>query len=283
LSKFPWNKPEWGRELVGVKFFLDDVPPHEFENTLLVISSGEGYSKKDITNRFEDRLLSYQKRFGSNTLGRMVDLGALQKVGNEYFLTTLGDTLKLVLSTRKNDFYDYVHYMHLQKAVEENARAYFWTYWLLCWYLGEQDGAWNSDEAAGFAMGQLQEKYEIDTLAIDKTTLGRVLRWVRFMSPNPIPKGSKRIIWRDNAPVRPFLLALDFYYGLKGLQYGYPILLTTEVRTVLRRITFLTESGLDGLINLGCKIFPGLRLHTSASGISIILDQSVHLEDLEAR
>jgi hypothetical protein len=263
------------------KYFMDDVPPEEVVHVLLATRVGDAYTAQRLTDYFDERGWSHQARFTSNTLGRMIDLGLLGRNKQEYYLTQLGERLKLVLTLNPDSFYDYIHYLYLQKATEPGAREYFWTYWLLCNYVCERPGPWNGKESATIVMGQLEERFQVTTLAIDGGSLGKMLRWLRMMSPCPVNDANRKVAWREAVPARPFALGIDFFYRLSEIPHGYPILLTPEVRTTLRRIGFLTDTGLDEMLRRSAQLVPGLRLHTSVAGVSVILDRPVTIEGLE--
>ncbi len=263
----------------GFKCFLDDVPPAELCECLLRMKPGEAVTPAELQKAVERAGFRTTKRFRSNTVMRLKHLGLVTHE-NPFSLTHLGTLCKKLYGVQPETFYELAHYLHLKQTVTPNSPPSFWTYRLVCEFLCSNPGGAKQSEIAGYVMSRLLEIFPEERPVFDKNSVGKCMRWLRELRPNPLPGKTAQLEWRTSTSSLAFLVAIEYFYESANLDLGFPVLLSDQNRWRLRTIGFLTESALetvvDELVSSG-----RLRRTIGVSGVSVTLGGPVDVETLE--
>jgi len=263
---------------VAKKFLFQAASPDTIASVLVLMAAGRSYSQDDLYEFLVARGVNPGTRF-ADCLSRLVDLGLANRDGSQYSLDPEGCVYKHIMSLSRPMYHDLMHYRHYTRAVYiPNCDGYFWTYRFVFDAIRRREKLPSNSDLAAEVLASLQARFpEAKNYGFDKSSISKVLRWVRKMPGEALHNRTVRL--RDHLNVAHACLALNTCYRQQAVQYGLPIFLSSEAVDELAGMWLGTPRSMEDAIGKAAQFTDFVQIKRSPRGRIVVLDRGFTEED----
>jgi hypothetical protein len=290
------------KENEDVHFYIDNAPPKKVLPLLHVLNPDKGLTANEaaaiVTTIYGATAVQKDNTYAPR---RLYDLGLAVRerrgARTEYRLSQLGAKIQSILAADEALALDVLHYLHFTGYIaafgdqlaqgSTSPRKYLWSYRRCCELIWAEGHVIPPRRLAAILQAEMAEKFShLDFNArigarVDDVGVGRVLTWLRALSPAPF-SGNKQAEIRPRSVRRPelVLLALDDLYRANGYRYGDAVLMDEKIIHQIAGVFFLDHACCRGLLHLAAQITSIVQVTNTFAGPSVKLLRPFRVTDL---
>jgi hypothetical protein len=276
------------------KFHIGDPGPEELYEYLDTVEARKPTSNPELRSEAAElghSLGTLEKTTAGAVLGR---LGIVQPA-DQFSYTEMGDALVDVMYSDRELFYNLLHFLYYT-AYDRYPEEYVYssyTYAAFTNYLYKNAPFDSLHGQKGTIVGEVTEQAESDSeidlsytskgVSLSNKSLNNYLQYLERLSPavNPAQPGeSAGFVHRSFCPPGLLLVAVDYLYRQKGLDYNTLLRLTDETKSQLKQICILSEEGFNEVLDYTEQAYSQFSKKHDF-GLNLRLDEEVTFHDLE--
>ncbi len=201
-----------------------------------------------------------QQSLKENPLQTARDLGLVEE--QQLALTDLGHDLLALLRKKPSAWGDVMHGLFYGRWSPEHPteHCFSWSYRTMCERLWD---AGNRSIDRGQLVSQVVElamqQFTTNRVSFSKDSVRGVLQWLAEIRPPVLDKESKLFSRRSFCPPESLALAIDFLYGLEGVDYQTNLLLGHEKQETVCKFCLLEPTAFDAVLDWAIGQYPFLQ------------------------
>lgn len=209
------------------------------------------------------------------------DLGLVRQQRNA--LTRQGEAVAQLESHKPDLFADIVHGLlyELWDPRQGGDNCFSWSYRTLCrilWEGGDRALA-SRRELASEIEAQARSAFRRPDVAFSPKSVGGAVLWLSGLNPPVLSEDEGRFSRRDFCPPELLLMAIDFVYREKEIEYGVNLLLGDGNQTAICEYCLLDTESFERVLEYAVAQFDYLYRGTGGGwGQYLVLDRACRLE-----
>jgi hypothetical protein len=215
----------------------------------------------EVVQKAEDTGFVIQDRRRLEALVTARDLGLIRQDRN--VLTQKGEALARLDSLKPDLFVDVVHGLLYESwdFADKRENCFSWSYRTLCRILWEGGDAElpTRRRLASEVETQAKSRFAQSDIAFSPKSVGGALLWLSDLTPPVLVGDGSRFSRRAFCPPELLVMATDFVYRDRSVDYGVNLLLNDSNRTVICHYCLLDPERLDRVIEYAVAQFDCLH------------------------
>lgn len=269
---------------------VNQASPEKCAAILLSTKPGEMRDVDKISEKLKMRAVEINGKWGERyirfNLNRLSDLGLLEKTKENnkihYALTSEGENAKDLLIYNEELFYDYMHYLHMKSAFEEEKDGYFLTYFLILRDIYEKGVVRTQKEIISDVFKEIKNILG-ENIAFkksqNKTSVGKTKRWVKEPMTPPFLI-DKEVNYRKDVDPFVILMSISSYYLKEGIPYNTPIILNDETKKEIAMMGLLDEKYFSSNIDKMSNMLRDVYIRDTVNGKTLTLEKKFDVEGI---
>lgn len=268
---------------------LHNARPEYVRDVIDLLSGGEESSYEDLLQTGSSLGLSIGSQVQSERMLRDIlqptrDMGFVAP--RRIQLTQSGRTIAALVRYNPSLFAEMIHFAYYstwdpQKPAEN---CFSWSYRQICNYLWEQvqleiDKSVLASNTSSMAI----RRFQVDRVSFSSRSVDGVLHWLKILSIPVIQEQDSTILWfsrRAFCPPELFIMAIDFVYWTREIDYGVNLLLSDENRDAICQVCLLEPERFDRVLDYTVAQFDYLHKGIGGGwGQYLALDRAPMLEE----